>query len=498
MAEAMPRRFSEYLAAAGSAVREQHPADDPFLSGVCADTRLLRPGQLFCAVSGSRLDGHAFVAEALRRGAAALLLEHPPSGLPDGTPWACVDAMYPVMGRLAELAAGYPARTMRLLGITGTNGKTTTAYLLRAILQQAGRRPGMIGTVVYDLGGGVCLDADRTTPTPFTLQEYLAAMREHAVTDAVLEVSSHALHQGRLGSARFAGAIFTNLTQDHLDYHLTSENYYQCKKRLFSESLAPAAPAVINLDDPWGRRLAAELPGFELCTFSLESDPGAAINVTVGGDPARSNTLTLRFHDAELTIESPLLGRYNSYNLAGATILAHRLGLAETDIRAALATCPGAPGRLQRFDFPAGFTVFVDYAHTDDALRKALACLRPLCRGRLSVLFGCGGNRDRGKRPLMAQAAEAEADRIIVSSDNPRDEEPQAIIDDILAGFSPACRPLVAADRRQAIALAVSDAGAGDIILIAGKGHEAYQECRGVRHPFSDGDIVATLRDAAR
>lgn len=498
MAEATPRRFSEYLAAAGSAVREQHPASDPLLAGVGADTRLLRPGQLFCAVGGSRQDGHAFVAEALRRGAAALLLEHPLPGLPEGTPWACVDDMYPVMGRLAELAAGYPARTMRLLGITGTNGKTTTAYLLRAILQQAGRRPGMIGTVVYDLGGGACIDADRTTPTPFALQEHLTAMRDNAVTDAVLEVSSHALHQGRLGSALFAGAIFTNLTQDHLDYHLTSENYYQCKKRLFSTSLAPGAPAVINIDDPWGRRLAAELPGRELCTFSLDGNPEADVNVTVSGDPARTNALTLRLANAEMSIESPLLGRYNSYNLAGAAILARRLGLPDAAIRAALAACPGAPGRLQRFDFPASFTVFVDYAHTDDALRKALACLRPLCRGRLSVLFGCGGNRDRGKRPRMAEAAEAGADRIIVSSDNPRDEEPQAIIDDIMAGFSPACRPLVEADRRQAIALALNGAGAGDIILIAGKGHEAYQECRGVRHPFSDGDIVAALRDDAR
>ena len=444
------------------------PEQDAELTGAEADSRRIRPGMLFCAIRGAVADGARFIPAALQAGAAAILCEGD-APVPQGVPVLRIrpGCGYPATARVAEWAAGFPARRLRLYGITGTCGKSTTAYLFRDILRASGRKAGMIGTVVYDLGGEE-LPADRTTPTPFLLQNLFRRMADHGVTDAVLEVSSAALDQERLGDARFDGAVFTNFSRDHLDYHGTMENYYLAKRRLFTDLLAPGAPAVVNLDDEAGRRLAREIaPRCHVVGFSLE--------------------------DAPAPFACRLPGRFNQYNAAAAGLLARAAGLPEDAIRDALLASHGAPGRLERHDCRNGVALFIDYAHTPEEIAKALDALRPLCHGRLAIVFGCGGDRDRGKRPQMAAAAAAAADLVWITSDNPRTEDPQAIIDDILPGLPPNTPHFVEPDRAAAIRAAVAALGPGDFLLVAGKGHEAYQEIQGVKHPYSDQRIVEDL-----
>jgi UDP-N-acetylmuramoyl-L-alanyl-D-glutamate--2,6-diaminopimelate ligase len=486
---AMDKVFSDYLSALSGLVVQSGGNLCVPITGACCDSRQCQPGYLFCAMRGQRLDGHQFVEEALRRGAVAVLSEHTLS-LPESMPWVTVRDAYPSFARVAETAADFPAAALDLLGITGTNGKTTTAYLLREILLSAEKRPGMIGTVEYDLGGGVCLPAERTTPTPFQLQQLFNEMKGNAVDYAVVEVSSHALAQERLGKANFAGAIFTNLTRDHLDYHGDFEQYYQAKKRLFTELLPPHCPMAVNVDDVWGARLAAEIEDRRLLTYTLLDDTQALIRADNIRQDQSQTTFDLHFSDCTWHLHSPLTGFFNAYNLASAASLAYGLGLAEASVREALRRCHGAPGRLQRLTGKSGLNVFVDYAHTDDALRNVLAALRPICKGRLFVIFGCGGNRDRTKRPLMAKAAEEGADQIIVTSDNPRFEQPEDIISDILTGFSSQDRVKVQPDRKKAIQEAIAAASPQDMILLAGKGHETTQESMGLKQHFNDSEIV--------
>ncbi len=467
------------------------PRSLPIAAAVC-DSRVAGPGQLFCAMRGEARDGHDFIGEALSRGASAVLCERPDC-VPAGTPFIAIHDAYPAFGLAAELSWGRPADSMRLVGVTGTNGKTTTAYLLRAILRQAGRKTAMVGTVEYDLGDGHPLVADRTTPTPFALQEMLHAMRDHGVQDAVLEVSSHALAQKRLGRARFGAAVFTNLTRDHFDYHHDFENYYACKKRLFAEMLADDVRPVINVTGEWGRRLARELTGIgrRCTTFSADMETAADYHLENLRQDMEGTSFRLAGQGGGLAVSSPLTGRYNAENLAGAALAALGLGVPPEAVQKALAECAGAPGRLERVGgATSGFAVYVDYAHTDDAIRKALAALRAICRGRLAIVFGCGGNRDRAKRPMMAAAACELADDVYVTSDNPRFEEPEAIIADILAGIPEGRRVVVEPDRRLAIGRALAERQPGDVVLVAGKGHEDYQEIRGVKHHFNDVEEV--------
>ncbi len=484
----MGKRFSDYLTALGEYVLEQGGDWQTKIAGAAGDSRDCRSGFLFCALQGERMDGAQFVPSALEQGAVAILSDRRLE-LPPGIPWAVVREPYHAFARVAEFSQDYPAQSIQLLGITGTNGKTTTAYLLRAILSRAGKKCGMLGTVEYDLGQGEILPADRTTPTPFQIQKMLATMRRHQVEYAVLEISSHALTQKRLGSAEFAGAIFTNLTQDHLDYHQTFENYYQSKKLLFTQCLRSGSPMMVNIDDSWGQRLAEECSADNLFTCSL-SDKKARIQVENLQLASEGSKFILRLPGASWEMQTPLLGRYNLSNVIQAAALAGILKLPEEEIRQAVADCPGAPGRLQRFALPNGAAAFVDYAHTDDALKNALAALRPLCRGRLMLLFGCGGNRDRSKRPRMAAAACAGADWVIISSDNPRFEAPEEIIQDILAGVPAGRKVVVEPDRAEAIRLALSETKPGDMLLIAGKGHENYQEIQGQKKHFSDAEWV--------
>jgi UDP-N-acetylmuramoyl-L-alanyl-D-glutamate--2,6-diaminopimelate ligase len=455
------------------------------ITGAAGDSRCIRPGDLFCAIPGARQDGSLYAADAVRRGARAVMAVAPVD-LPESIPQLVVREAYAAAGRIAECAAGYPAQRLRLLGVTGTNGKTTCAYLLRHLLRAHGQVPGMVGTVCYDLGNKE-LEADRTTPTPFELQDLFQRMLEGGCGWAVLEMSSHALVQRRAGTARFAGALFTNLTGDHLDYHQTMEAYFAAKTLLFTEYLGPGAPAVVNVDDPYGRRLA------EL----LRSAGGGGPVVTVGNSAA-----DIAWQDVQLgfggcrfrlqlgadmaMIDSPLIGQHNVANLTCAAALAYACGVPAATIAQALHDCRGAPGRLEVVTSPRGFAAYVDYAHTDDALENVLKALRLLRPRRLVVVFGCGGDRDRTKRPRMGAVAARLADRVFVTSDNPRTEPPEAIIAEILAGIPAGTDLHVDADRRRAIRQAVADAGEGDLILVAGKGHEPYQEIHGVKHPFDD------------
>ena len=461
--------------------------------GATPDSRQVKPGMLFCAMKGARLDGHKFIDSALEKGAKAVLLVDA-HDLPQGTPWIQVRDPYPVFGLVAEAFAGRPADKLDVLAVTGTNGKTTTAYLLRALWRGAGKRTGMIGTVEYDVLAkeGTSLEADRTTPTPFELQGLLSRLVENGGEAVAMELSSHALEQRRAANMKCSAAIFTNLTQDHLDYHLTMENYYQAKKLLFTDFLKAGAPAVLNCDDPYGARLADELSG--VCNVKAYSfkDAGRDYGFKVLELSSQRTVLEMRCGGEVFTLETPLIGMYNAYNVAGAAVCAHACGL--RDFGAAIAQCKGAPGRLERVPVPANrFSVFVDYAHTDDALKNVLGTLRELKngQGRLIVVFGCGGDRDRKKRPLMAKAAASLADYVYVTSDNPRTEKPEDIIAEILTGMPQDASYTAICDRAEAIKAAISSAREGDIILIAGKGHEDYQEINGVKHPFDDRIVAA-------
>ena len=447
-------------------------------------------GGIFIAVPGSKDDGAHYVKEAMTKGAAAVVATTPITVNP-GVARVLVKDAYPAAARIAELLYGFPARRLRLLGVTGTNGKTTIAHLLRAILRESGHKTGMVGTVEYDLGEGAPLDADRTTPPPFLLQYLLGEMAGKQVADVVMEVSSHALDQRRPGTAMFAGAVFTNLTGDHLDYHNTMEEYYQAKRRLFFDYLPPNAPAVVNINDRWGARLAAELQAAGRTVVTFGTAPGCEFRIVAPYSTVRGSTFRLeQSGETPFAVESPLIGDFNIFNLAGAVILALRLGIPEADISAAVTACIGARGRLEPLKTKNGITCFVDYAHTDDALKNVLLTLRRLEPSRLLVLFGCGGNRDCGKRQRMGRAAAELADRVYLTSDNPRNEKPEEILAEIRTGIPAGCDCVEIVDRHEAIRRAAADARPGDILLIAGKGHETYQEQNGQKTPFDDLQVL--------
>lgn len=443
---------------------------NPILTGATWDSREVKPGMLFCAIRGAVNDGNRFIPDALSAGAVAVVSDSD-EAMPTGVPMLRIrpGSGYVVCGRIAEALAGYPARQLQLIGITGTCGKTTTAFVLRDILRSAGMAVGMIGTVVYDVGQGIEYEADRTTPTPFQLQKLFTAMVANGVTHVVMEVSSAALDQERMGSVHFSAAAFTNFSRDHLDYHGTMENYYQAKRKLFTRCLAAGASAVINIDDEAGLRLLTEL---------------------AQGSPARLMPYSLK--NTPAPYPTCLTGHFNLYNATCAGVLARSLGVPEEVIRLALLNTKGAPGRLQRVECPNGVTAFVDYAHTPEEITKALETLRPLCAGRLAIVFGCGGDRDRGKRPQMAKAA-AMADVVWLTSDNPRTEDPLAILADVRAGLPNGAVFFEDPDRRKAIHAAVRTLRSGDFLLVAGKGHENYQEINHVKYPGSDFDILEEI-----
>jgi UDP-N-acetylmuramoyl-L-alanyl-D-glutamate--2,6-diaminopimelate ligase len=447
------------------------------ISGLAYSSQSVTPGALFFCVPGFRSDGHDFAPDAVARGAAALVTERP---LDLGVPEVVVDSVRDAMGPAAARFYGDPTAELDVVGITGTNGKTTTAYLVRQLLEAAGRQTGLLGTVKRVVGG-VEEEVERTTPEAIDLQETFRRMRDAGDQAVAMEVSSHALELGRVAGIRFACRVFTNLTQDHLDFHDTMEAYFAAKRRLFEEG----GLAVVNVDDEYGRRIAAEV---DAVSFGIENDAdyrARDIDFDVNG-----SRFTLETPDGELRIESPLAGLFNVQNLLGAIAAVRSLGVEEISLEG----FGRVPGRFEAVDEGQDFGVLVDYAHTPDSLENVLRAARELTRGRLHVVFGAGGDRDRGKRPLMGDAARRLADRVLVTSDNPRSEEPEAIIDEVMEGAGPDAEREV--DRRRAIARVIEEAEPGDVVVIAGKGHEQGQEFEnGRKEPFDD---VTVAREALR
>jgi UDP-N-acetylmuramoyl-L-alanyl-D-glutamate--2,6-diaminopimelate ligase len=485
-------------AAPGTALAAEEAAVE--IGGLAYDSRRVQPGTLFFCIPGEHSDGHDFAAAAVEAGAAALVLERP---LELGVPEVLVPCARAAMGPIASRFNGDPTAELQVVGVTGTNGKTTTAFLVRALLEAAGRRCGLLGTVTSIIAGHE-RPAARTTPEAIDLQADFRAMLAGGERACAMEVSSHALQLGRTDGTRFAAAIFTNLTQDHLDFHHTMEDYFQAKRRLFVPvaSTAPPAVSVINVDDPYGRRLAAELPAARTFAVAREADY-RALDVRVGFDGCR---LRLRTPAGEYPLRLGLPGRFNVANALGALAAAHALGGDLDTLLGALQRGVHVPGRLEPVQEGQDFAVLIDYAHTPDSLKNVLQAARELIAAaapaaRVICVFGAGGDRDRGKRPLMGEIAARLADVVIVTSDNPRSEDPETIIAEILDGAARG-RPLGAsavvalADRRAAIEHGVAAARPGDVLLIAGKGHEQGQELAGGRKvPFDD---VAVARAALR
>jgi UDP-N-acetylmuramoyl-L-alanyl-D-glutamate--2,6-diaminopimelate ligase len=433
-----------------------------------------RPGSLFFSVAGSHADGHDFASEAAHRGAVAVVVErwlHVPCTQ------VLVPAVRPVMGRMSDVFFGHPSRGLSVVGVTGTNGKTTSTYLLESIFGAGELVPGVIGTTGVRIRGRT-VPFDRTTPEAPDLQRLLAGMAEEGVRAVAMEVSSHGLHQHRVDGTLYRCAVFTNLSQDHLDYHGTIEEYFKAKARLFTPDLSEVG--VVNADTAEGRTLL-DLATVPVVTFGLDGDA----DVRAEGLEVRPDGLSFRV--GRLHVRSRLRGRFNAYNCLGALAAARQLGIDDGAIADGIAALRGVPGRLEPVDAGQPFPVLVDYAHTPDSLDNVLRAARGLASGRVIVVFGCGGDRDRGKRPLMGEAAASLADITIVTSDNPRSEDPEAIIAEIEPGARRGGgRFALEPDRRAAIHAALAEAHEGDVVILAGKGHETGQQFRDRTIPFDD------------
>ena len=460
---------------------------DREITSICYDSRRVQKNSLFVAMRGEKVNGNDFIDAAIEKGAVAVVTEEEQSQRK-----ATLVVVPNARQALADLSAefyGRPSLSLKVAGITGTNGKTTTAFLLKHLCESVQLRSGLLGTIRYEIGDRI-LPAARTTPESLDLQELLYQIRSAGCRAVAMEVSSHAIEQGRARGVEFDTAIFTNLTQDHLDYHRTMEAYFEAKLKLFTglvEQKHKSGKAVVNIDDRWGQqllvRLAKEAPQLPVITYGMNARAdfrASAVKTDIGGTQyqldAQGKTYLVRL---------PLIGSFNVYNSLAALTGAASMGVDLRTAVRALADAPSVPGRLQPVPVKRQFRVFVDYAHTDDALTNVMKTLRDLNPSRLIVVFGCGGNRDKAKRPLMAQAVERLADWAVVTSDNPRKEEPAAILADVKAGFRGKAHETVE-DRREAIFRAISLAQPRDIVLIAGKGHETTQEFADHTIPFDD------------
>jgi UDP-N-acetylmuramoyl-L-alanyl-D-glutamate--2,6-diaminopimelate ligase len=476
--------LGDLVAAAGTGARLVCGAPKTAIAGISTDSRSVQPADLFAALAGRAADGHRYVGAAAAAGAAAVLVEAGQRIAPPPT-LAVVEAanLRRALGAMADFFYDHPSGQLQLVGVTGTNGKTTVTWILESIVRAAGRVPGVIGTIVCRWGACEHAAAN-TTPEAPELQRLLRAMVDGGVQVAALEASSHALELERLAGCRFAVAIFTNLGRDHLDFHHAVDAYGAAKAKLFT-GFQPEA-SVINVDDPFGERLSAVTSGTVIGYGRGESAAVRAVEVLADGDGVR---FAIVAEGRRVPIASPLLGEHNVANILAAAAAARALGIPWEAVQAGVAACALVPGRFERVGCQAGPLVLVDFAHTPEAVENALRVARGLTRGRLAVVLGCGGDRDRGKRPLMGAAAARLADRVYVTSDNPRSEEPAAIIAQIVAGAraSGGAAALEALeDRRLAIRAAIRASGAGDVVLIAGKGHEDTQIVGGRVRPFSD------------
>ena len=473
----------------GGSVAEVQGELDVEVGEIVSDSKKVSPGALFIALKGSKQDGRQFISEAIDRGATAVVLEGAmPVEFKKARPVAAVrvsDARR-ALSHLASYFFGNPTGEMRLVGVTGTNGKTTTTFLIHALLKESGLKAGLLGTILYDLGGRT-MEATHTTPGLIDLQRCFSEMRSAGATYAVMEVSSHALDQGRVDGCRFEAAVFTNLTQDHLDYHGTLEAYFASKRKLFDLT---EGRRLINIDDRWGRALQEAAPD-RTWSYGIERKGDFyPKGIESGFDGIR---MTVETPIGEIEIRSSLVGRYNVYNLLAAVGVGVSLGLSKAEISAGIASMSGVPGRFEKIDLGQDFTVIVDYAHTEDALERLLQAVRDLSPRRIITVFGCGGDRDRGKRPKMGAVSARLSRKTILTSDNPRSEEPLSIIREIEAGFrSPAPDYEVIPNRQEAIERAIGLAEAGDAVVIAGKGHENYQIIGRERLPFDDRQVART------
>ena len=480
---------------------------------ICADSRLVEVGDVFVAVKGSVYNGHDFIDQALAKGAKYIVCRQDEAASEVGTAGAeivTVEDSAEAAAALAQAGAGSPASQLTNLAVTGTNGKTTVAYLVRSCVQKAGRKCGLVGTIIYDTGK-VCCQAALTTPDCFAIAEIQSQMLQAGSKYMVIEASSHALSQNRLAGIRFKAAAFTNLAGDHLDYHKTTEDYLAAKAKLFS-TLSPDATAVLNRQSPEAKFIASQT-STRILWYAI--DKPADIVGHIESMDINGTVFTMEYAGQSSIVKTTMLGRYNVSNSLAAAGLCLAAGFDLQTISAGLSTLQTIPGRLEKlsrvgFSPPslskenggASPTLLIDYAHSDDALKNVLSTLKPLCKGKLIVVFGCGGDRDRTKRPRMAAVAEESADFVIVTSDNPRTENPEDIIDEIVAGFKkePCIQSdqirdtryeirdtkIIEPDRKKAIELAIKTAGKGDIVLIAGKGHENYQIIGTQKFAFSD------------
>ncbi|AYF88296.1 UDP-N-acetylmuramoyl-L-alanyl-D-glutamate--2,6-diaminopimelate ligase [Pseudomonas sp. DY-1] len=481
----MPMPLNQLLSQAQSAT---------LIRELTLDSRKVRPGDLFLAIPGAQHDGRAHIADAVARGAVAVAYEAVGAEVPEvaGAELIAIKGLANQLSAIAGRFYGEPSRALRLVGVTGTNGKTSVSQLLAQALDQLGERCGIVGTLGTGFYGE--LESGRhTTPDPLAVQATLANLKQAGARAVAMEVSSHGLEQGRVAALDFDVAAFTNLSRDHLDYHGSMEAYAAAKAKLFSWPNLRAR--VINLDDEFGRQLAAEHHESRLFSYSLE-DSSAFIYCREAHFDDHGVRAQLVTHQGEGLLRSPLLGRFNLSNLLAVVGALLAMDYPLVDVLRVLPSLQGPVGRMQRLGGGEKPLVVVDYAHTPDALEKVLQALRPHVRGNLLCLFGCGGDRDRGKRPIMAAVAEQLADRVLVTDDNPRTEDPSQIFDDIRPGFVAVDKVEFVAGRGLAIARLIGAAGMDDVVLLAGKGHEDYQEIAGVRHSFSDLDEAAKALDA--
>jgi UDP-N-acetylmuramoyl-L-alanyl-D-glutamate--2,6-diaminopimelate ligase len=457
--------------------------------GLAYSSKQVKPGFLFAAMRGERRDGFEFVAEAASRGAAAVLSDRPrPPAFPGA--WAKAVDVREALALAAANLYGHPSKKLKVVGITGTKGKTTLTYLLESVFQKAGYPTGVIGTISYRWPN-MSQPAPRTTPEAPDLQRMLSEMLAQGISHCLIEVSSHALDLKRVWGVHFDIAVFTNLSPEHLDYHVSMEDYFEAKKRLFYLN-AKKRTAVVNVDDPWGKRLISELP---LTTVSFGLEPAAIVRAEQYKFSDAGIKGEVDYPGGQLKICSTLMGRHNLYNILAAVAAGLALGIPAPTIKEGISALNNVPGRLERISSPLGFPVFVDYAHTDAALGSLLETIRDLKPGRIILVFGAGGDRDKSKRPRMGEVAASLADLTFITSDNPRSEDPLAIIAEIEKGFTArgAKSYKIVPDRKEAITQALTAARKGDVVLVAGKGHEDYQVFKDVTIPFSDAEVVRTV-----
>jgi len=465
---------------------------DVEINNVCHDSRTVTNGDLFVAIRGLKSDGHRFVQDAVRKKAKAIIVEDDAS-VPDslcmheGVVKIVVGDSRKALSRVSANYFRHPSKELQVIGVTGTNGKTTTTYLITSIIQKSGGKSGLIGTIEYRIGEKK-IDASHTTPESYDLQKLLRSMVDEGCSHVVMEVSSHALEQRRVDDVKFSTAVFTNLTQDHLDYHKSMESYFVAKKRMF-DMLDSSAMAVTNADSEYGIRIVGSTNA-QLLRYGRQSQADVqAIDIRT---TMKSTEFKIKHLDNEVPIKSSLVGSFNVTNILAAYAAAYAEQFDVSIIQKGIKELRGVRGRFETIDAPHGWFAIIDYSHTPDALENVLSAIREIKseQGNVTTVFGCGGDRDREKRPVMGTIAQRLSDRVIVTSDNPRTEDPDKIIDDIMKGIAPSTNVQRQPDRKKAIEDALSKAGHDDVILIAGKGHETYQILGDKRIHFNDREIV--------